>query len=81
MFRKTPILLICHLGNFDGLIRDFGVIANFTFANLCKLVQDIIIAVSSDPFFLETGKEGKKYKKWISQDRKELFRWSKKHFS
>lgn len=53
--------MIYHLGNFDDLILGgFWVIPKFTFTNLCKPVEDVIvISVSSDPLILETveGKE------------------------
>ena len=58
MFRKLPLLVLCHLGIFDDLMQSgFRFIPKITFANLCKLdFNVIIIPVSSDPLNLETGK-------------------------
>ena len=55
MFRKIPFSVILHLDIFDGLMQGgFWVIAKITFANLCKLIHDvIIIAVSSGPLNLK----------------------------
>ena len=56
MFRKLPLLVLCHLGIFDDLMQSgFRFIPKITFANLCKLdFNVIIIPVSSDPLNLET---------------------------
>ena len=56
MFRKLPLLVLCHLGMFDDLMQSgFRFIPKITFANLCKLdFNVIIIPVSSDPLNLET---------------------------
>ena len=59
-------------------------IPKITSANLSKPIDDIInYSTSTSPFESgKCGKEGKKIIKiWISQERKELFRWNKKHFS
>ena len=62
----------------------FWVILKITSANSCKPNYDII-NYSTPIYPFETGKcgkEGKKLKKnLISRERKELFRWNKKHFS
>ena len=62
---RNPFLVIYHQGNFDDLtLSSFLIIPKITIVNLCKLVHNvIIISVSSDPMNLETGKEGKNYKK------------------
>ena len=56
MFRKLPLLVLCHLGIFEDLMQSgFRFIPKITFANLCKLdFNVIIIPVSSDPLNLET---------------------------
>ena len=56
MFRKLPLLVLCHLGIFDDLMQSgFWFIPKITFANLCKLdFNVVIIPVSSDPLNLET---------------------------
>ena len=62
----------------------FWVIPKITSANLYKSIHDIInYSTSMCPFESgKCGKEGKKITKiWISRERKELFRWYKKHFS
>ena len=84
-FRKIPLLVIYYLTNFDDVMwSSFCVIAKIPSANLCKSVHDIInYSTSICPFeYGKCGKEGKKLpKKLISWERKELFRWNKKHFS
>ena len=62
MFRKTPFLVIFHLGIFDNLTRRFSwVIPKIAFANLCKPMQDVlIIPVSSHLLKMETGRARKK---------------------
>ena len=59
-------------------------IPNIISANLYKPVHDILnYPTSICPFESgKCGKEGgKNTKMWISRERKELFRWNKKHFS
>ena len=65
-------------------MKRFWVIPKITPSNLCKPMNDIInYSTSICPF--ESGKNGKEAEKntkiWISRERKELFRWNKKHFS
>ena len=84
IMRKIPFLKIYHLGNFDDFIESgFWVIPKNRFANLWKSIHDvIIIPVSSDPLNLETvERKEKNPKNQISQERKELFRQNKNHFS
>ena len=64
--------------------QDFWVILKITSSNLCKPNYDIInYSTSICPFQSgKYGKEGKKLQKFqISWERKELFRWNKKHLS
>ena len=84
-FRKTPFLVMYYLTKFDDVMwSGFWVILKITSANSCKPNYDII-NYSTPIYPFETGKcgkEGKKLKKnLISRERKELFRWNKKHFS
>ena len=62
-------------------IKQFLSFLKIVSANLCKPIYDIInCSTSICPS--ESGKCGKKITKiWISWERKELFRWNKKHFS
>ena len=73
-------LYFSHL--FDLIQSGFWVIPKLTLANLCKPIHSIlIIPISPDPLDLENRKGGKTFtKNWISQGKKELFRWSKNHF-
>ena len=80
MSRKIPFLVIYRLGNFDDLMQSgVWVVAKTTFAYLCKPIHNvIIIPVSSGPLNLETVEgKGKNWKKKISRERKDLFRWNK----
>ena len=85
IFRKILFPVIFHQGNFDKSIqRGFWVIPKITFINLCRSVHDIIIIQdSSDPLDLECVESEEKNLREIriSCERKELFRWNKKHFS
>ena len=66
-------------GQFNDLTKiGFRVIPKVTFAK--SIHNSIITPFSSDYLNLETiTKNGRKYyKKWISQEWKELFRWNKK---
>ena len=84
-FKKFFLLVIYYQTKFDGVIQSGSwVIPKLTPANLCKPIHDIInYSTSICPFESgKCGKEGKKITKmWISWERKELFRWNKKHFS
>ena len=76
---KIPVLI-----KFDDIIEsDFWINPKITSENLCKPVHDMIkYSTSIYPFVSgKCGKEGKKHKKWISWERKGLFRWNRKHFS
>ena len=72
---ENSFLVIYHLGNFDNIIQSgFWIIPKIALANLCKPIQDvIIILVSSEPLILKTVERKKKFKKRISQERKECF--------
>ena len=53
-FRKTPDLVIDHLGNLDDLVQSgFQVIPKITCANLYKPIHSMINLVSSNPLNLE----------------------------
>ena len=70
-FRKIPLLVMYYLAKFDVMWSGFWVILKITSANLCKPNYDIInYSTSICPFEM-----------WISRERKEHFRWNKKHFS
>ena len=71
---------------FDGVIQSgFWVVPNITSASLCKPIHDTInYSTSICPFeSRKCGKEEQKlsWEKWISWERKELFRRNKKHCS
>ena len=59
----------------------FWVMPKITSGNLWKPIYDINYSTLNCPF--ESGKCGKEGQKlqinWISPERKELFRWNKKH--
>ena len=64
-FRKTPLLVMYYLANFDDIISSgFCAILKITSANLCKPIYDINYFTSICPFeSVMCGKEGKKFKK------------------
>ena len=80
-FRKIPLLVIYYLTKLDDTIQSgFLVIPKTWSANLCKPIHDII-----DYSFLHLNLKNveRKVKTTnirIPQERKELFRWNKKHF-
>ena len=82
-FKKIPLLLIYYLTKFDDILQSsFWVIPKITPGNLYKPIYNIIIY--SIPFVLlslKSVERGKNTKIWISQERTELSRWNKKHFS
>ena len=83
-FTKVSLLVTYYLTKFDGLMQSgFWVIPNISPWNSCKPFHEIIMySFFVRPF--ESGKwkgRGKITKIWISRERKELFRWNKKHLS
>ena len=80
--QKNYLLIIYYLTKFGVIYSGFWVTPKIIPVNVCKSVHDIINYSTSICYF-ESGKverRGKNTKKWISQDRKKLFRWNKKHF-
>ena len=83
-FTKISLFVIYHLTKFDGVIQSsFWIIPNITLTNLCKPIHDIInYSTFICPFVSGKWKGSEKFSKiWVSRERKELFRWIKKHFS
>ena len=71
-----------YLTKVDDVIQsDFWVIPKITTPYLCKPIHHINYFTSIRPsVFGKCGKDGKKLQNWVSQERKELFGWSKKLF-
>ena len=90
-FRKVPLLVMYYLTKFDAVIGScFWVIPKIKSVNLCKSVYSIInYSTFICPFVSgKCWRKGKKITKTrISKERKELrerkelFRWNKKHLS
>ena len=83
-FTKVSLLVTYYLTKFDGLMQSgFWVIPNISPWNSCKPFHEIIMySFFVCPF--ESGNwkgRGKITKIWKSRERKELFRWNKKHLS
>ena len=81
--QKTPLFVTYYLNKFDDVWSSYWVIPKLTFANLCKSVHDIMNYSTSPYYPFESGNcgKGKNYKNLNTREWKELFRWSRKHFS
>ena len=83
-FKSISLFDTYYPTKFDDVMKSsFWVISKITSANLCKPIHDIIsYSTFICPFESEKCERKEKITKiWITEERKELFRWNKKHFS
>ena len=77
--------IIYHLAHLNVLIQySSRVFQKISFVNLCNIFHDDVTFILFVNFHFEWKKFEEKresYKKWISQEWKELFRWNENYFS